>query len=131
LAAALLLLSAAAWPRQAASPPIDSAAAAARERTAARCRAYPGLDACSDAVRWNPGDPALLVALADALARANRPADAIRYYRSAAEIAPNMRGVADKIAAAEVTLRKRSRNPAGNRPQTGHFTNAAPEGQSH
>jgi Flp pilus assembly protein TadD len=87
------------------------------------------LSACYDAIRWNPADPVLLVALADALVRANRPADAIRNYRRAAALAPTMPGVAAKISAAQAKLSAR-RSPAvsGNGRR---YSNAAPETQSH
>ena len=134
LALAFLLLSAAAWPREAESPS-GNAAAATLTRDSARCRAQSDLNACYDAIRWNPSDPALLVALADALARAKRPADAIRNYRRAAALAPNMPGVAAKISAAEAKLSSRRvpGNPAGDRASVNvkRYSNAAPEAQSH
>ena len=49
---------------------------AALKRGAAQCLARRNEDACDDAVRWNPSDPALLVALADLELRAQHPADA-------------------------------------------------------
>ncbi|HWJ35348.1 MAG TPA: tetratricopeptide repeat protein [Steroidobacteraceae bacterium] len=119
-------------------PSAGSAAAATLERDTARCRAHADLNACYDAIRWNPGDPALLVALADALVRAQRPADAIRNYRRAVELAPNMPGVAAKISAAEAKLLPK-RAPA-NRPADRasinaaagkRYSNTAPETQSH
>jgi hypothetical protein len=71
------------------------------KRGAAQCLARRSEDACDDAVRWNPSDPALLVALADLELRASHPADALRHYRRAAEIAPSMGGLNAKIAAAD------------------------------
>jgi cytochrome c-type biogenesis protein CcmH/NrfG len=135
---ALLLLSPAAWPQGAASSSAGHAAAATLNRDSARCRAQADLSACYDAIRWDPGDPALLVALADALMHANRPADAIRNYRRAAALAPNMRGVAAKISAAEAKLP--SGRAPGNRPVDRaalngtpgkRYSNAAPEAQTH
>jgi len=125
----ILLLSTAAWSREGASPPADKAAAAALKRDSARCRGLADVDACYDAIRWNPGDPALLVALGDALERAQRPVDAIRNYRRAAALAPDTRGLAAKISAAEAKLDRRpSRaNGASNK----RYSNAAPETQSH
>jgi cytochrome c-type biogenesis protein CcmH/NrfG len=124
-----LLLSTAAWPREAASPATDKAAAAKLKQASARCRAQADLDACYDAIRWSPGDPALLVGLGDALERAQRPADAIRNYRRAAALAPDTRGLAAKISAAEAKLARRA--PSTNGVSSKRFSNAAPEAQSH
>ena len=103
-----------------------------------RCRVQANLDACYDAIRYQPSDPSLLSALGDALARANRPADALRTYRRVAALAPNLPGVAAKISAVEekMSAKRASAKPparatsadasAGKR-----FSNAAPETQSH
>jgi cytochrome c-type biogenesis protein CcmH/NrfG len=126
------LLCTAAWP-QGTSPPATNAAEAALKRDTTRCRAHSDIDACYNAVRWNPGDPELLVALGDALARAKRPADALRNYHRAAALAPNMHGLAAKISAAEAKLTPPKRAPAtaANAPTVKHYSNAAPEAQSH
>jgi cytochrome c-type biogenesis protein CcmH/NrfG len=129
LALAFLLLSTAAWPREAASPLTDKAAAAKLQRDSARCRQQADLDACYDAIRWSPGDAALLVGLGDALERAQRPADAIRNYRRAAALAPDTRGLAAKIRAAEAKLVRRA--PGANGASAKRYSNAAPETQSH
>jgi hypothetical protein len=75
------------------------------------------------------------VALADALVRAKRPADALRNYRRAAVIAPNMPGVAAKIAAIEAKLssKRAPGNQSGERASVNgkRYSNAAPEAQSH
>jgi hypothetical protein len=134
LVLALVLLCAAARPLEAASISADKAAAAALKRDSARCRGQADVDACYDAIRWNPGDPALLVALADALVRAQRPADAIRNYRRAAALAPNMPGVAAKISALEAKMSSRRARPgdrAGGGAAGKRYSNAAPETQSH
>ena len=131
---AFVLLCAAARPLEAAPPSADKDTAAALKRDSARCRSQADVDACYDAIRWSPGDPALLVSLADALVRAQRPADAIRNYRRAAALAPNMPGVAAKISAVEAKMASRRARPgdgaaggaAGKR-----YSNAAPETQSH
>jgi cytochrome c-type biogenesis protein CcmH/NrfG len=132
---AFLLLSTAAWSREAVSPAAGNAAAATLARDSTRCRAQSDLNACYDAIRWNPGDPALLVALADALVRAKRPADAIRYYRRATLLAPTIPGVAAKISAAEAKLspRRAPANRSGDRASVNgkRYSNAAPEAQSH
>ena len=124
-----LLLSTAAWSPQAAPPSAGTTAAAALKRDSALCRVRANLEACYDAIRWNPDDPALLVALGDALVRANRPADAIRNYRRAAALAPSMPGIAAKIRVAEASLTPK--RAAGNLGPGKRYTNAAPEAQSH
>jgi cytochrome c-type biogenesis protein CcmH/NrfG len=127
------LLCAAAWSQGAPSPSATKAAEATLKRDTTRCRAYSDIDACYNAVRWHPGDPALLVALGDALVRAKRPADALRNYHRAASLAPNMHGLAAKISAAEAKLTPPKRAPptAASAPAAKHYSNAAPEAQSH
>jgi predicted Zn-dependent protease len=101
-----------------------------------RCRAG-SIDACYDAIRWKPTDPALLSALGDAQLRANRPADALRTYQRVATLAPNTPGVVEKISAIEAKLSAKRR--PGNSPQRAasadaaakRFSNGAPETQSH
>ena len=131
---AFVLLCTAARPLEAASLSADKAVAEALKRDTARCRAQADVGACYDAIRRNPGDAALLVALADALVRAQRPADAIRNYRRAAALEPNMPGLAAKISAVEAKLSSRRARP-GNSAAGGtagkHYSNAAPETQSH
>ena len=95
------------------------------QRDSTRCRANADVDACYDAIRWTPSDPALLVALGDALERAQRPADAIRNYRRAAVLAPAMRGISAKIGTAQAKLA--AMNGASKR----RYSNADPEAQSH
>src|SRR5258708_21197948 len=125
LVLAFLILSTAAWPREAASPSTDKAAAATLKRDTVRCRAQANLDACYDAIRWSPGDPALLVGLGDALERAQRPADAIRNYRRAAALAPGTPGLAAKISAAEAKLA--GLPPGANRPSAKRYSTLSPE----
>ena len=137
LALAVLLLCAPAWSRAEPSPAAAKAAAATLKRDSAGCRVHADIDACYDALRWNPGDPALLVALGDALMLARRPADAIRNYLRAAELAPDTRGLAAKISAAEAKLasrRARTQSADGASPDESsgkQYSNAAPESQSH
>jgi cytochrome c-type biogenesis protein CcmH/NrfG len=138
LALAALLVCAPAWLQAAASPAAAKAAAETLKRDSAACRVHADIDACYDALRWNPGDPALLVALGDALMLARRPADAIRNYRRAAELAPDTRGLAAKIGAAEAKLASKStaRNTSAdgvspNGSSGRQYSNAAPESQSH
>ncbi len=101
----ILFLSMAVWSRAAAAAPASpKAVAATLKRDSERCRASANLDACYDAVRRSPSDPGLLVAMGDALARAKRPADAVRAYRRAQALAPDTRGLAAKIKATETKL---------------------------
>jgi Flp pilus assembly protein TadD len=118
-----LLLAFAAGAQAATSP--SASKAAALNRDTASCSKQANLDACYDAIRWNPSDPALLTATGDALMRAGRPADAIRSYHRAAQLAPNNRGIAAKISAAEAKVKALSASL--NR----RYSNAAPESQSH
>ncbi|MEA3106539.1 MAG: hypothetical protein QOI88_1144 [Gammaproteobacteria bacterium] len=151
LVLAYFFVSMAAWPREATSPAATKAAAATR-RDAARCVTQSDVDACNDAIRRNPSDPALLVALADALIHAKRTADAVRYYRRAAALAPHMPDLAAKLSAAEKRLASertpvparrtvQSASRAAVDPQVARassgmasgkpYSNAAPETQSH
>jgi predicted Zn-dependent protease len=124
-----------------AAVPLNASAAAGRPPAATlkrdfdNCRAHANLDACYDAVRWNPSDPALLVALGDALAAANRPADALRTYKRAAALAPGMRGLNAKISAIETKLSKHAGNtPPRAAPHSAsdkRYSNIAPDSQSH
>jgi hypothetical protein len=113
---------------------------AALKRGVAQCLARRNEDACDDAVRWNPSDPGLLVALADLELRANHPADALRHYRRAAEIAPTMSGLNAKMAAADAQLHPKHKAVAAARPvqgvtkptaQSRQFSNAEPLAESH
>jgi len=123
---ATLWVSAAAWSVEAPSP--AEAAAAAAKRVSARCVTQADVDACNDAIRRNPSNPQLLVALGDALVRAKRPADAVRHYRRAAALAPHMPGLAAKLSDAESQLAS-ERTPVPARRT--RYSNAAPETQSH
>jgi len=121
----ILAASAMAATAQAAISPPDPKASASLKRDYASCSTQSNLEACYDAIRWNPSDPALLMATGDALVRAGRPADAIRTYRRAAQLAPNTHGLAAKISSAEARLV--ALNASLNR----RYSNAAPESQSH
>jgi Flp pilus assembly protein TadD len=125
LAFATLFVSMAAWSVE---PPSPESAAATAKRDSTRCATQADLDACNDAIRRHPSDPDLLVALADALMRAKRPADAIRHYRRAAALAPHMPGLAAKLSDAESQLAS-ERTPVPARRT--RFSNTAPETQSH
>jgi predicted Zn-dependent protease len=133
---ALLLFMACMQPAQTVSASDDHFAQAERAHYASLCRARKDLDSCSDAVRWNPGDSALVVALADALARAKRLPEAIRDYRRAEALEPSMPGLEAKINAAEakLTVRRAPKKPAAaptNEEAGKRYSNADPEAQSH
>ncbi len=126
---AIPLLGLAAWSQVPAAPAPGSPEAAILKRDFEGCHAHANLDACYDALRWNPSDPALLVGLGDALERARHSEEAIRAYRRAAALAPNMPGIAAKIRAVEEKRSSKRASPvheAGKR-----YSNAAPEAQSH
>jgi hypothetical protein len=114
-----------------------SAGATTLKRDSARCLAHEGVGACNDAIRWNPSDPTLIVALADAELRAQRPADALRHYRRAAELAPDTAGLNAKISAAAARLHPA--RPTTTRPTPKpepdasgkQYSNAAPVSESH
>ena len=134
-----LLLLATVWiPGKAMSASDDRFASAERARYAALCHARKDLDSCSDAVRWNPGDPALIAALADALVRAGRVPEALRDYRRAESLEPDMRGLNAKIKATEARLNERNKprkvpvdRATADVASPKRYTNADPEAQSH
>jgi cytochrome c-type biogenesis protein CcmH/NrfG len=128
----LLFLCAAAWPRDALSQ-IAGDVPAELKRDTARCSTQFDVEACYNAIRRNPNDPALLVALGDALVRAQRLEDAIRNYRRAAVIAPGMSGISAKISAAQEKMASRRApvRPTGSAGADKRYSNTAPEAQSH
>jgi predicted Zn-dependent protease len=127
------LLCTAAWSQGAPSPSATQAATATLKRDTARCRSHSDIDACYNLVRWNPGDPALLVALGDALLHAKRPADALRNYQRATALGPTTHELAAKISAAETMLapKRAPARAAVKAPAVKPYSNAAPEAQSH
>jgi cytochrome c-type biogenesis protein CcmH/NrfG len=127
---AFSLLSMAAWPWAAIQAAAEGPAATIK-RDFDACRAHANIDACYDALRWKPSDPQLLVALGDAQMRAHRTADAIRTYKRAAQISPDMAGLSAKISAAEARPAKRAPPIAAHADPGKRFSNAAPEAQSH
>jgi tetratricopeptide (TPR) repeat protein len=81
---------------------LDRANADAKlKRDMFRCTTLADAEACGNALQAKPEDPALLVALGDALVRAKRPAEAVDRYRRAAALAPDLPDIAQKISAAE------------------------------
>ena len=115
-----------------------SAEATPPHRDASRCMAHAGIDACNDAIRRNPSDPTLLIALGDAELRAKRPADALRHYRRAAELAPALPGLNAKITATEARLHPPHKAVAGRAARTAPgaardkaYSNVDPVAESH
>jgi len=132
-----LPLSCAAALSQQTTPP-DAAkpgSAAVAHAAAERCRArHASVDACDDAIRWNPQDPALLAAMGDAQMRAKRPADAARAYRRAAALEPGTPGIQQKISNADAMAAKARNLPghsAASDSAAKRYTNTDPETQSH
>jgi predicted Zn-dependent protease len=125
-------------PGEAMSASDDRFASTERARYAALCHARKDLDSCSDAVRWNPGDPALIATLADALVRAGRVPEALRDYRRAESLEPEMRGLDAKIKATEARLNQRNKprkvpvdRATADAASTKRYSNVDPEAQSH
>jgi predicted Zn-dependent protease len=134
----LVLLATTIMPSEGMSASNDRFASAERARYATLCHARRDLDSCSDAVRWSPGDPALVTALADALLREGRVPEALRDYRRAETLAPGMRGLDAKIKVAEARLDERNKPRKAPREHTAademgasRFSNLDPETQSH
>jgi cytochrome c-type biogenesis protein CcmH/NrfG len=125
----------AAWSQSPASAGASGSAASARD-AADRCHSrHATVDSCDDAVRYNPRDPSLLIAMGDAQMRAKRPGDAVRAYQRAAALAPGNSGIQQKITKTEAIIAK-SKNSAVRGPVTAstsnkRFSNADPETQSH
>jgi len=91
------------------TPSVSTAAGTtATARAAAhRCHSPQAtIDACDDAVRWNPQDASLLIAMGDVQMRAQHPADAARAYRHALALAPSTPGIQQKISKADARLAK-------------------------
>jgi cytochrome c-type biogenesis protein CcmH/NrfG len=128
----LVLSGAAAWSQPAVLADASSSARDAADRCHSR---HATVDACDDAVRYNPRDPSLLVAMGDAQMRAKHPTDAARAYQRAAALAPGNTGIQQKISKTEAILAK-SKNSAAHAAvsaSTGgkRFSNTDPETQSH
>jgi tetratricopeptide (TPR) repeat protein len=82
---------------------LDRAGEAARlSRNLLRCGKLADLQACDDALAQKPGDPGILIAKGDALLQAKRPADALRAYGQAKQVANGDTVVDERVAAAEL-----------------------------
>src|ERR1700722_3154943 len=84
----LLILCLPGWSRAAPSPAAVKAAAETLKRDSAGCSVHADIDACYDALRWNPGDPGLLIALGDILLIARGRGVETRNYNTTAEFQP-------------------------------------------
>ena len=108
LLVALPLSCAAAWSQSAVPTTASAAGSTATARAAARrCHSvHATIDACDDAVRWNPQDASLLIAMGDVHMRAQHLADAARAYRHAFALAPSTPGLQQKISNVDARLAK-------------------------
>lgn len=70
-----------------------------------RCTRFADIEACDQALALKPDDPQVVIAKADALVQANRPADALKIYARARKIAPESADVEQKIATAQTRRR--------------------------
>lgn len=66
-----------------------------------RCNRLADIEACDQALARKPDDPQIIIAKADALVQARRPAEALGAYRHARQLAPGDATLEQKIAAAE------------------------------
>jgi Flp pilus assembly protein TadD len=124
---------------------LDRADAQAKlKRDAFRCDNLGDLDACSEAARLKPDDPARLTALGDALLRAKRPADALQRYTRVETLAGGSQALAEKIRLAESELPPGSASEAASgqsaspriaraepKPAPRRYSNVSPDAQSH
>jgi len=79
----------------------QAAEGAKLQRNQLRCTRLADIAACDDALKSKPDDVPLLLAKADALMQANRPADAATAYRRATQLKPTDESVKSKLLAAE------------------------------
>jgi tetratricopeptide (TPR) repeat protein len=75
------------------------------QRSILRCSKLGDLEACDTALASKPEDRDVLMAKADALLQASRPAEALTLYRRAAEMHPGNEILNNKIATAEALSR--------------------------
>jgi predicted Zn-dependent protease len=106
-----------------------------------RCDTLADLEACNEAMRLKPDDPAVLASSGDALMHARRPADALQRYRRAEALGGDPQAFAEKIRLAEAEVPAGSAGVAGppadarvaqvQKSAPRRYSNASPEGQSH
>jgi len=111
------------------------------KRAVFRCSSLADLDACTEALRLKPDDPALVVDQGDALMHAKRAADALGRYRRAAALAPDLPDIGEKIKSAEAELSSapalgpgppRAAGVAINLPPSSRrYSNLEPDSQTH
>jgi tetratricopeptide (TPR) repeat protein len=125
---------------------LDRADAQAKlKRDLFRCESLNDVDACNEAARLKPDDPAVLISAGDALMRAKRPADALQRYRAVETSAgaASLPGLPEKIRSAEAALPPQAPAPAAGRPASPRvartepkaaprrYSNVSPDAQSH
>jgi tetratricopeptide (TPR) repeat protein len=113
------------------------------KRDTFRCDSLGDLEACGEAARLEPDNPALLTSFGDALMRAKRPAEALEYYQRAQALATDKQALAGKIRLAEAelpaapTLAAVSRDSSNSKGLVSasapprRYSNVMPDGQSH
>lgn len=79
--------------------------AAKLSRHLLRCNRFADIEACDQALTLRPDDPQVVIAKADALVQANRPAEALMIYARARELDPENAGVEQKITTADARRR--------------------------
>lgn len=70
-----------------------------------RCNRFADIEACDRALTIKPDDPQIVIAKADALVQASRPAEALTIYARARELAPDNADLEPKIATANARRR--------------------------
>jgi hypothetical protein len=105
---------------------IDRADASARlKRDTFRCSSLGDVDACAEADRLSPNDPAIMTSHGDALLRVDRPGEALVLYRHAAAMSLNQHDLPEKIASIEAQMQSRNAQSAAARDATAQIQ-AAP-----
>jgi predicted Zn-dependent protease len=113
------------------------------KRDTFRCDNLGDLDACGEAARLQPDNPALLTSYGDALMRAKRPAEALERYHRAEALVTDKQALAGKIRVAEneipasapIAAASRDSSSLKNRLSANapsrRYSNVMPDGQSH
>jgi tetratricopeptide (TPR) repeat protein len=111
---------------------IERADSAARlKRDLFRCSSLSDLDACNEAVRLAPTDPTATAARTEALARAGKSAETPPGLASVAPPAKASQPAATTAAPTLASARLSTSAPISASAAPHHYSNAAPEGQSH
>jgi predicted Zn-dependent protease len=122
---------------------LDRADAEAKlKRDGFRCDSLGDVEACNDAARLKPDDPAVLLSAGDALLRAKRPAEALQRYHAVETLTGGSPALTDKIRSAQAALpagaEPEAAGPAAPRvaraepkPPPRRYSNLSPDAQSH